>query len=418
MDNIHPKIESSDTEPRKDDFVISGPFRLVKPYHFDFVCSVKQRWAGQTIIDIFEKEFKGRNRAYYENAFKVGKLRVEGPKKKKGRVVTADTLLNQGERMRHHVHRHEPPVPNIPIQIIEANDDFVVVNKPPGIPVHSAGQYRKNTVHGILQAEHGHLMPMAPSHRLDKPVSGILVFSRNRNAAERIRKAMASGETTKVYVARVSGRFEKDVLVDAPMCFDYTLAKAIVRDNDERDMTSSRKRRHEDDDDEKEEGKKNDPKGDSIFRSAKTVVRLLAHAPDGKTSLVECQPITGRTHQIRAHLSHIGFPIANDVTYGGTWGGYTSTVDLAKSLGITRNLDNPEHTKKTIIHGSEALDVNDIVPEDLRDDVCPHCPYYVARDYPVDLTPLWLHARKYSFCDQEFIAPYPTWAKDDFPSLQ
>lgn len=341
---------------------------------------------------------------------------MEGPKKKKGRVVTAETLLQQGERMRHHVHRHEPPVPNIPIQIIEANDDFIVVNKPPGIPVHSAGQYRKNTVHGILQAEHSHLMPMAPSHRLDKPVSGILVFSRNRSAAERLRKAMASGETKKVYVARVLGKFEKDTLVDAPMCFDYKLAKAIVgNNNDGSDTTRSRKRRH---DDHENDNNKSETNGDSIFKSAQTIVRLLAHSPDENTSLVECQPITGRTHQIRAHLSYIGFPIANDVTYGGTWGGYTSTVDLAKSLGITRNLDNPEHTKKTIIHGSEALDVDDIVPEELRDDTCPHCPYYIAKDYPVDLTPLWLHAKKYSFCDQEFIAPYPTWAREAFPSLQ
>lgn len=382
----------------------------MKPYHFDFVCSVKQRWAGQNIIDIFEKEFKGRNRAYYENAFRVGKLRVEGPKKKKGRVVKAETLLRQGERMRHHVHRHEPPVPDIPIHIVAANDDFVVVNKPPGIPVHSAGQYRKNTVHGILQAEHPNLMPLSPSHRLDKPVSGVLVFSRNRDAADRIRKAMASGDTKKVYVARVLGKFEKDTCVDAPLCFDYQLAKAIVGDHE------SRKRRHDDSNDQEHE--ENTSKGDSIFRSAKTIVRLLAHASDGKTSLVECQPITGRTHQIRAHLSHIGFPIANDVTYGGTWGGYTSTLDLAKSLGITRNLDNPEHQKKTIIHGSQAVEVNDMIPEELKDDMCPHCPYYVAKDYPVDLTPLWLHAHSYSFCNQEYIAPYPAWAYDDFPPLQ
>lgn len=350
---------------------------------------------------------------------------MEGPKKKKGPVILMDTPLIEGLRMRHLIHRHEPPVPNISIEIIESDDDYVVVNKPAGIPVHTGGQYRKNTVHGILEAEHPSFDNISPVHRLDKPVSGVLIFSRHKDAADQMRAAITSGETKKLYIARVLGKMNEDCEVDAPLYFDYGLAKALIgvhgKDTiyNEDDVPSGpsnvlkRKRTKQ----ERVEARRQEAMNatdEKIFRPSKTIFRVLSHSKDGKTTLVECQPITGRTHQIRAHLAHIGFPIANDVTYGGTFGGHTSTTDLAKSLGLARKLDEPSNDEKTAFQNSEKICVNAQIPESLRDPHCPHCPYYVARDYPVDLTPLWLHAQTYSICGKEFKASYPDWALDGF----
>jgi tRNA pseudouridine32 synthase len=81
------------------------------------------------------------------------------------------------------------------------------VNKPAAVPVHVAGQYRKNTVVGILEAERPDLGPLAPCHRLDKPVSGVLILTRNAAAAEHMRRVITEHRVTKSYVALVEGAF-------------------------------------------------------------------------------------------------------------------------------------------------------------------------------------------------------------------
>jgi len=340
-------------------------------------------------------------------------LRIEGPKKKRGPEMTIDSPLIEGTRMRHMIHRHEPAVPSVEIEIIDWNDDHVVVNKPSGMPVHAGGQYRKNTVHAIVEAEHNEFGKISPVHRLDKPVSGVLIFSRHKAAADRIRSAMVSGETQKVYVARVLGKFEHDREVDAPLYFDYDLSKAVIGDpekdevyveeEDGQDAEAPRKKirrtKEQRIKDWNEAVAKDKKKSARIFRPSKTIVKLLEHSKDGKTSLVECQPITGRTHQIRAHLGHIGYPIANDTVYGGTYGSSNDASIEKMRSGCER-----------------PPGYNSIAPKELQDPLCPNCPRYVVSDFDPDLKPIWLHAWKYSVCGKTYVASYPIWAKDGFSS--
>eukprot|EP00890_Picochlorum_soloecismus_P003477 jgi/Picsp_1/412/NSC_00410-R1_pseudouridine synthase len=474
------EIESSDSITKKTDYCIIGPYRFVIPYHFDFVCSVKQRWSGKNIIDIFSKEFPARSREYYENAFGEGRLRVEGPI-----VVTAETGLHAGARMRHLVHRHEPPVPNTTLDIIEVNENHVVANKPPGMPVHVGGQYRKNTVLGILEAEHSELMPLSPAHRLDKPVSGVLIFSRNRDAADMLRKAINHGETKKLYIARVQGKVGgKDGIkrIACPLAWDATSGRALpgmaddatsnytdagfdvansdtgckderLVDSVQNESSVPRKKKAKMCKADRRESAKlaaeaavhASEKGlDTIYRRSETWVKVLAVAPDEKTTLVECQPITGRTHQIRAHLAYIGHPIANDGTYGGTCNSYFSPRELGKqqmrgprmlpdekkndapcSSSSSCFLDTDFISAKTDMPHKEFTLNNDEfsgqtplecikAPESSHDYMCPHCPYFVPKDYPVDLKPLWLHAKEYHVCGHVYTAALPMWAQPDF----
>ncbi len=447
------------------------PCSQVKPYHFDFSCSVKRRQAGKSVIDILVNEFSSRSRAYYEEAFRDGRLRIEGATKRKI-TYDASTPLGEGVRIRHLVHRHEPPVPNTEVKLIEEDDDYFVVCKPAGMPVHSGGQYRKNTVMGIVEATWPGVGWVAPAHRLDRPVSGVLICTKNKETARNVLDAITSGDTKKVYVARVLGRVEQETIdVDAPLYYDFGMGKAVVgvegvdkilsdfpengietkRRNNDVNVAGGRVERTNDGLDgppqadgpptqspevsthhhrttkrakkskvPKEERraiyvkKSAEHKNERIFRPARTIVRLIGHSKDGRTSLVECQPITGRTHQIRAHLAHIGHPIANDASYGGTIDGHVNTGDLARTLGLHRRLDEPSaDSKEVYLNGVSTFKVDVKIPEEDVDPACPHCPYYVARDYPVDWTPLWLHALRYSICGRSFQAPYPKWVEDD-----
>ncbi|KAF5199960.1 Rna pseudouridine synthase, partial [Thalictrum thalictroides] len=83
--------------------------------------------------------------------------------------------------------RHEPPVMAWDISILHKESDVVTICKPSSVPVHPCGQYRKNTVVGILQAEHG-LAPLFPVHRLDRLVSGLLILARTAAKADLFRQ--------------------------------------------------------------------------------------------------------------------------------------------------------------------------------------------------------------------------------------
>lgn len=92
-----------------------------------------------------------------------------------------------------------------PVEVLAESADILAVNKPAGVPVHVAGQYRKNTVVGLLEAHRPDLGALAPCHRLDKPVSGVLLLSRTAAAAEALRSKITTHAVHKRYVARVEG---------------------------------------------------------------------------------------------------------------------------------------------------------------------------------------------------------------------
>ncbi|KAL4430127.1 hypothetical protein ABPG77_004909 [Micractinium sp. CCAP 211/92] len=585
------KVESSDSPAKPEDYVTVGGYRLVKPYHFDFCCSVRQRWFGQNIIDIFSREFPARDRQYYLQALADGRLRVEGCQ------VTADTPLKDGQRMRHFIHRHEPPVPAGPIPVVGTSADMVAVCKPAGMPVHVAGQYRKNTVLGVLVAERPDLGPLFPIHRLDKPVSGLLLFARSAAAAAALCRKIEGREVEKVYVARVLGRFpEGPVVADVALDWDpvANMASAVPEAAaalsaqqaasaaqqqgaaggvDAAGCTSQRQdaqqagpvvqpqqgieqaagQQHNGTDAQlsKAEERRQRKQQKKAAKAAKaerqaaaaaaataasankssrsapkpalTEFRLLAVAEDGLTSIVECRPRTGRTHQIRVHLQHLGHPIANDTQYGGTYGGPLASRHMAQQLGVhwsaaaagdggqpdgnsggragsgmvaapavpaalavkagaasskrprleaggaaapalgaeqaraagsdvpeagpaggaavaaaqaAAQADEPQAAATAASQpaaatcGGEAAAAGDAyeqnaafrsrpefeVAAELRDSLCTHCPYYAPRDYPLDLRPLWLHARTYS-CPEgswSFETQLPEWAHPEW----
>eukprot|EP00899_Mesostigma_viride_P001317 jgi/Mesvir1/11186/Mv14577-RA.1 len=217
-----------------DEYVaLSDGTCVVKPYFFVFVANVKRRWEGQTLVDAFSKEFPQRDRAYYIKATECGRLQVNGHN------VRPDHILHTGDWIGHHIHRHEPRVLSQKIQVLHVSNDFVVVNKPASLPVHQCGQYRKNTVLAVLQAQNEEFKTLLPLHRLDRPVSGVLIFGRNPTAAKRFSQQIEQkGVVKKEYLALVMGVFpEGEVVVDKGIMFHSNLGRSVIYEGDKGDKS-------------------------------------------------------------------------------------------------------------------------------------------------------------------------------------
>ncbi|MCL2377840.1 MAG: RluA family pseudouridine synthase [Defluviitaleaceae bacterium] len=190
---------------------------------------------------------------------------------------------------------YEVAAEEIPLDIVYEDGDIAVVNKPRGLVVHpAAGHYTGTLVNGLLF----HLGPslsgiggvLRPGivHRLDKDTSGLIVIAKNDMAHHALSAQLAAREMGRTYHALCIGRVKQDSMrIDVPIGRHH---------NDRKKMAAITAR----------QGGKS--------REAATNVTVLERMP--RFTLVEARLETGRTHQIRVHLSHIGYPVLGDPLYG------------------------------------------------------------------------------------------------------
>ena len=184
---------------------------------------------------------------------------------------------------------------NIPLNIVYEDDQIVVVNKPAGMVVHPAYQNWSGTLVNALM-HHFNELPHMPGnegrpglvHRIDKDTSGLLVIAKTESAITHLAKQFYDHSIERTYQAIVWG-------VPSPEA--GTINVNVGRSLKDRRITAAF------------------PKGD-FGRHAITHYKLLRDFR--YVSLIECRLETGRTHQIRAHMKHIGHPLFSDEMYGGT----------------------------------------------------------------------------------------------------
>lgn len=222
--------------------------------------------------------------------------------------------------------RAEPE--EIPLEILHEDDDLLVVNKPAGLVVHPAAGHTGHTlVNALLHHCAGRLSGIGgvarPGivHRLDKETSGCLVVAKN-DEAHLILSAQFAGRTVlKMYQAIVCGRMPRA---------EGEIEAAIARHALQRQRMAVR------------------PRGG---RAARTGFRVLEQWPEA--ARVELRLHTGRTHQIRVHLEHLGCPVAGDLVYGRRQNrklkektGYTAPRQLLHAATLA--LDHPRtHRRMT-----------------------------------------------------------------------
>jgi 23S rRNA pseudouridine1911/1915/1917 synthase len=182
---------------------------------------------------------------------------------------------------------------NIPLDIVYEDDQLLVINKPAGLVVHPGyGNYTGTLVNAL--AYHFDNLPMNSSerpglvHRIDKDTSGLLVVAKTESAMTYLAKQFADKTSEREYVALVWGNVEED--------------EGTIEGNIDRHVSNRMQMAVYD---------VNIDKGKPAVTHYKVLERL------GYVTLVSCKLETGRTHQIRVHMKHIGHTLFNDERYGG-----------------------------------------------------------------------------------------------------
>lgn len=370
------------------DYVIINNVMYVRPYVFEFKCHYKPRWKNRAIFEVFVTEFRHADRDYWQFEFDNGRVLSDGS------PVSRTALWIDGIQVVHVVHRHESAVRAGGIHIAVDDDDFVVVSKPPSIPVHPCGTYRKNCLQFVLRAFHGfdHLQCV---HRLDKETSGLVVLAKTKQAAASFNERIKTRDVIKTYVAEVCGLFPTGgATCDQPIFWDNRLMKAFARQDD--------------------------------GAQAETAFKLLSRHPGTHTSIVECKPVTGRTHQIRVHLAHLGYPIVNDRLYGNADPASSQNNYITKmSLHDQRFYENAAtHTlRKSKLAGfaSACMQAKQELTVLEEGEVlgCANCPQVTnVKNVCWDSMEIHLHALKYECADWRFEVPLPRWMTHRDTGLQ
>ncbi|XP_067130893.1 pseudouridylate synthase RPUSD2-like [Centruroides vittatus] len=281
---IEKRIEAlsglTDDSFNETEYYFDNGLRKVYPYYFLYHMFCKINWVGEKLLDVITNDYPMYSKEEYKMLIEDGIIRVN----KKN--VSTDYILKSSDVITHFVHRHEAPVLATPVKLLYKSNDIVVADKPPSIPVHPCGRYRHNSALFILARENN-LENLYTIHRLDRLTSGLLIFGLNQASAKNIINQMRDRQVQKEYLCRVEGNFmEGETICKEPILMYRNAGICLV-----------------------------DPNG------KKCLTKFIKLSFNGKSSVVLCKPLTGRTHQIRVHLQYLGHPIINDPLYNTDWYG-------------------------------------------------------------------------------------------------
>jgi 23S rRNA pseudouridine1911/1915/1917 synthase len=293
---------------------------------------------------------EGASRNKVQQAIETGRVLINNKK------VQANHRIKPGEEIvvfsDREVHGEEIIPEEMPLNIVFEDEEVMIVNKPVGLVVHPAiGNYSGTLINGVafhLLQQNGHLnqtdLPrFGLVHRIDKNTSGLMVLAKNGKALANLAKQFFDHTVHRQYVALVWGDMVND---------SGTIRANVGRHKRFRKIFDAY------------------PEGDA-GKEAVTHYKVLERF--GYVTLIQCELETGRTHQIRVHMQHIGHPLFNDETYGGdrivkgtVFTKYKQFVDNAFAIcqrhalhAKTLGFNHPK-TKEPMVFDSE-------IPQDMAD---------------------------------------------------
>ncbi|HET7096832.1 MAG TPA: RluA family pseudouridine synthase [Casimicrobiaceae bacterium] len=246
---------------------------------------------GQRVDNYLARILKGVPKSHVYRILRSGEVRVNR------RRVAPDTRLNVGDQLRIPPIRASSPVrkgasrPRLPLAlppILFEDDALIALDKPAGLAVHGGSGIAFGVIERLRQARPDAAF-LELVHRLDRDTSGVLLVAKKRAALVGLHAQLRDGAIDKRYFVLVRGKWR-----DALRTVELALTTFVTAEGERRVRV------------------------DSGGRLARTLFRRLDVWPDAAppVSLLDAELDTGRTHQIRVHLTHLGFPLAGDDKYG------------------------------------------------------------------------------------------------------
>jgi 23S rRNA pseudouridine1911/1915/1917 synthase len=249
--------------------------------------TVPSDFSGQRLDRFLVSMLEGRSRSFVQKLIEDGRITIAG------REARPNLSMREGDRVLVDVPEVAPSMVSseaLPLDVLYQDADLAVINKPSGLVVHPGAGHASGTLVNALLHHITDLSGIGGEsrpgivHRLDRGTSGVMVIAKNDSAHQELSRQFQDREVEKEYVALVWGVVQAGRRIDA----------AIGRDPVNRQKMSARAKH---------------------ARSAVTRITRARHLPG--ITLCQVAIHTGRTHQIRVHLSAIGHPIVGDAVYGG-----------------------------------------------------------------------------------------------------
>jgi 23S rRNA pseudouridine1911/1915/1917 synthase len=242
---------------------------------------------AQLRLDRFlAKQLPDYSRSRLQQLIRTGFVRLNGATTRPRQLVRSGDKVELTEPPLEKIESQPEP---IPLEILFEDNDLIVINKPAGLVVHPGAGHRQHTLVNALLSHCTTLSGIGGKerpgivHRLDKETSGCLVVAKNDEAHRELSRQFAERVVEKTYLALVAGKLRKRVGV---------IEEKIGRHPVHRQRMSV---------------------SSSRGRPAKTEYRVVRSG--NQASLVECRLHSGRTHQVRVHLHHLGHPVLGDKVY-------------------------------------------------------------------------------------------------------
>lgn len=257
-----------------------GPEASEEKAFYDLKAAVHRR-DSPTLLDFLCRRFRYFSREEWRARIEQGKIFVNE------KPARPDQVLGPRDWVSYRTSAWAEPEVKTNYRVLLEDECLLAVSKPAPLPVHSVGRYFQNTLMALLRKERGREAALKLVHRLDSETSGVVLLAKHPKWLKNLQQSWAEGRVWKEYAAIVFGRFPHgERRVEAPLASGSGRVRIRARVD--------------------------------VVRGKPAVTVFEAHAWKKNFSWVWARPLTGRTHQIRAHLEALHHPIVGDKLYSGS----------------------------------------------------------------------------------------------------